>query len=309
MDTNPIRDKNVVFFFFLIPTIMLIVGYFVFLNNPFLLDSKIIYIPLFLGIVLLGIGFFLNKVQARKIKMAGWGSFSFFWAIQPGYLYAPSSDMFNAVVCIIGVYVLIYIAYHEWLSIKRNEQVSCLNWIAGGTFLAGIIYFTIDSGILPELKNGLINIVASQSAAVLNLLNMQAIRNGCLITYKGISITIIFACTAIQSMVLFVGMNGAIGKVSLKRRATAIAATVVPIYFLNLIRNALVIFLVGENITSFNMAHNVIAKSLSLIALIILLFLNFKIVPELSDEILCIFNLTKRKGPVENFFTRLMGKK
>ena len=77
MDTNPIHDKNVVFFFFLIPTIMLIVGYFVFLNNPFLLDSKIIYIPLFLGIVLLGIGFFLNKVQARKIKMAGWGSFSF----------------------------------------------------------------------------------------------------------------------------------------------------------------------------------------------------------------------------------------
>ena len=56
------------------------------------------------------------------------------------------------------------------------------------------------------------------------------------------------------------------------------------------------------------MAHNIIAKAGSLIALIALLFLTFKIVPELYNEILCIFDLPKRKGPVENFFAEFLGK-
>ena len=65
----------------------------------------------------------------------------------------------------------------------------------------------------------------------------------------------------------------------------------------------------GEQITSFELAHNVIFKLLSLVALIILLFINFKIVPELSDELFGITNLWKRKGPIENLFSSLLGKK
>jgi exosortase/archaeosortase len=57
------------------------------------------------------------------------------------------------------------------------------------------------------------------------------------------------------------------------------------------------------------MAHNVIAKTGSLLALIVLLFITFKIVPELYDEIIGIIDLAKRKGPVELFFGRLLGKK
>ena len=57
------------------------------------------------------------------------------------------------------------------------------------------------------------------------------------------------------------------------------------------------------------MAHNVIFKILALVALIILLFINFKLAPQLYDEIVGIINLAKRKGPVELFFGRLLGKK
>ena len=85
--------------------------------------------------------------------------------------------------------------------------------------------------------------------------------------------------------------------------------TVVPIYFLNLIRNAGVVYMVGSGMTSFEMAHNVIGKTGSLLALILLLFLTFKIVPELYDELLGIINLPKRKGPVELFIGGLLGKK
>jgi exosortase/archaeosortase len=85
--------------------------------------------------------------------------------------------------------------------------------------------------------------------------------------------------------------------------------TVVPIYFLNLVRNAGVMFMVGSGMVSFELAHNVIGKAGSLLALIVLLFVTFKIVPELYDELVGIIDLPKRRGPVEFLLGRLVGKK
>jgi archaeosortase A (PGF-CTERM-specific) len=304
-------DRWVVLSFFLIPTVMLIVGYFLFPYPPSLFARQLSFVPLFLGLVFLGVGFFYRKKNITGwVKILGWGLFSSFWATMPSFLYfSEGGDVFNAAVCIIGVYVLLYIAYHEWLSIIRNEHVSCLNWIAGGTFLAGIIYFTIENGIVPGLKEWLIENVAAQTTDVLHLFGVNVSRIHELIIYNNIPITIIFACTAIQSMVLFVGMIGALPRVRLKRKILGLLVTVVPIYFLNLIRNASVVYMVGSDMTSFEMAHNVIGKTGSLLALIVLLFVTFKIVPELYDEIIGIIDLPKRKGPVELFIRRFLGKK
>lgn len=312
MNQNEINANNNFAFsiFLLIPTIMLILGYFIFPCHSTPADHPIIFIPLFLSLILLGIGFFLKtKKMGSQFKISGWLLFSFFWSLLPCYLYASEDgDIFNAVVCIIGVYILIYMAYQEWLSIKIDEYLSCLNWIAGGAFIAGIIYFTIDSGLFPILKKGLIEIVASHSNSVLNILGIETIRNGSAIVYNNIPITIIFACTAIQAMVLFIGMIGALSNADIKRKLFAISVTVIPMYFLNLVRNASVIYLVGAKITSFNIAHNVLSKAGALITLIALLFLTFKIVPELYDEIMYIFDLPKRKGPIENIFVKILGK-
>ena len=304
-------NRWVVLSYFLIPTVMLIVGYLLFPYPPSSFARQLSFIPLFLGLVFLGVGFLYRKKNtASWLKILGWGLFSFFWATMPSFLYfSEGGDVFNAAVCIIGVYVLFYIAYHEWLSILRNESVSCLNWIAGGTFLAGIIYFTIENGIVPGLSDWLIENVAAQTSDVLHLFGVDVSRTSDLIIYNNIPITIIFACTAIQSIVLFVGMIGALPRVRLKRKALSLLITVVPIYFLNLIRNAGVVYMVGSDMTSFEMAHNVIGKTASLLALIILLFITFKIVPELYDEIIGIINLPKRKGPVELFIRQVMGKK
>ena len=97
-------------------------------------------------------------------------------------------------------------------------------------------------------------------------------------------------------------MIGALKKIGWKRKTFGIIITVIPIYFLNLVRNASVVFLVGANITTFNIAHNILAKIGALITLIALLFITFKIIPELFDEINCIIDLPKRKGPIELFF-------
>ena len=310
---KPEKNNNglVVFLFFLIPTVMLILGYVLFPYPPLNLAKQLSFIPLFLGLILLGTGFFLKeKKTASMLKIAGWVLFASFWATMPSFLYlSEEGDVFNAAVCVIGIYVLMYLAYHEWLSLRRNITVSCLNWIAGGTFLAGIIYFTIENGIIPGLKDWLIETVAAQSTDLLHVFGVNASRYDTLIVYNNAPVTIIFACTAIQSLVLFVGMIGALPHVNMKRRALGLLVTVVPVYLLNLVRNAGVVFMVGSGWVSFDIAHNVIGKIGSLIALILLLFLTFKITPELYDEIIGIIDLPKQKGPVELFFDRFVGKK
>lgn len=294
-----------------IPTLFLLLGYgAVPYPQPDVLIT-ILYLPLFLGLILLGIGVVMRSSSIRCwLKSLGWVMFSFYWAMQPKSLYfSEGGDVFNAAVCIIGVYILIYMAYQEWLSLHLEDFPSALNWIAGGTCIAGIIYFSLDTNLYPALKEGLIELVADQSLGLLTLFGIDAVRYEATIVYSNTPITIIFACTAIQSMVLFIGMIGALPALSVKRKGLALVVTVIPIYFLNLIRNAGVVYLVGSGLTSFELAHNVIAKIGSLAALIALLFLTFRIIPELYDEIMGIFDLTKRKGPIEQWLRALFGKK
>lgn len=311
MEKNNQKKESIIIasLFILIPTIFLVTWYYFF---PYELSSSISFflqIPMFLGLIFLLVGFFIKKNPLGNIlKILGWIIFAFYWAAQPSTLYfGEEGDIFNAAVCVIGVYVLFYIAYHEWLSIERNKNVSCLNWIAGASGIAGLIYFVIERTFIADL---LIKEVAWESASVLNLIVGNSYANGDVIFLDGsYVVTIIFACTAIQSMVIFVGMIGALPKIDIKRKIIGLLITVVPIYVLNLFRNALVTFLVGRNITDFNMAHNVISKAGSLAALIILLLIVVKIIPEVLNEILCLVDLHKRNGPIEKSIKSVFGRK
>ncbi|PNX51145.1 MAG: archaeosortase A [Thermoplasmata archaeon M8B2D] len=311
MEKNNQKKESIIIasLFILIPTIFLVTWYYFF---PYELSSSISFflqIPMFLGLIFLLVGFFIKKNPLGNIlKILGWIIFAFYWAAQPSTLYfGEEGDIFNAAVCVIGVYVLFYIAYHEWLSIERNKNVSCLNWIAGASGIAGLIYFVIERTFIADL---LIKEVAWESASVLNLIVGNSSANGDVIFLDGsYVVTIIFACTAIQSMVIFIGMIGALPKIDIKRKIIGLLITVIPIYVLNLFRNALVTFLVGRNITDFNMAHNVISKAGSLAALIILLVIVVKIIPEVLNEILCLVDLHKRNGPIEKSIKSVFGRK
>ena len=174
--------------------------------------------------------------------------FAFYWATQPAKLYfSEEGDLFNATVCIVGVYILSYLAYHEWLSKVRKENISCLNWIAGASAIAGIIYFGIEK---TPIASYLIEQNALQSGFILDPLigNVEVIGSEIYID-GNFTVTILFACTAIQAMVIFVGMIGALPKVDVKRKIYGLLITIFPIYILNLFRNAMVTFLVGKKIT------------------------------------------------------------
>jgi archaeosortase A (PGF-CTERM-specific) len=314
--SGKIEQKKIVFiilFCFILPTVFLMAG-FIFFPYPVPQNiENILLIFAFLALFLLGFGFFYrkNKKIGSKSKILGWILFAFYWSTKPSTLYFyEGGDVFNASLCIVGIYVLFYFAYHEWLSIKRKHFVDCLNWVAGITFITGTVYMSIDN-VFISFKSWLIESVAEQSCWVLNLFNIATTREGTLIYYKNYPspVNIIFACTAIQSILLFVGLVLSLEKVDWKRKILSLIVIVPTVYILNLFRNAMVIYLGGEGFTSFEFAHNVIGKGGSLIALIILVYILFKYIPEIYSNIMCVFDLPKRKGPLEKLISKLLSRK
>lgn len=318
---KPLPDYATTTLFLTIPTTMILIG-FLFFQYPLTpFQEETLLIPLFGGLILLGIGFLIEeKKKGALLRITGWLLFSFYWATQPNTLYYyEGGDIINAVICILGVYVLLYFLYKEVVNIGIKNKPVCLNWVAGATSIAGLIYFTTDK--INVLREGLINIVAQQSAWLLSLFSNKVMVKGNLIwfgyhydmlqQYGSYSATaqIIFACTAIQSMMLFVGMIGALKAANPRARGYALLSTVPVIYLLNLVRNAGVIFLSGSQITTMYIAHNYIGKFGSLIALIILVFVVFKILPELYEHILCLFNLPKQDGPLERGLKKIIKKR
>ena len=309
MEREKYPEGTIASLFIIIPTICIIIGA-LFFSYPIKEEVKLLLpVPLFIGLILLGVGFLLKKERvSNKLKIAGWGIFAFYWSTQPNTLYfGEDGDFVNAFLCIAGVYVLFYFAYHEWLSMRRKESIGCLNWIAGASAIAGFIYFVIE---LTPLAPWLIETVAAQSGWLLDMFIGNVSVQGVNIFYEGsYVVSIIFACTAVQSMVIFVGMILPLPKVDLKKKVYGLLATVVPIYLLNLIRNAIIVYLVKDDPNLFFMAHNVIGKGGSLLALVILLLIVIKIVPEIFDEIIALTDLPKRNGPLEHFIKKTIWRK
>ena len=168
MEREKHQEGTIASLFIIIPTAFIIIGLLFF---PFPINEEIkalLPIPLFAGLIFLGLGSLLKKEgMTNKLKIAGWGIFAFYWSTQPNTLYfGEGEDFVNAILCIAGVYVLFYLAYHEWLSMKRKEIIGCLNWIAGASAIAGFIYFVIE---LTPLASLLIETVAIQSGLLLDI--------------------------------------------------------------------------------------------------------------------------------------------
>jgi len=303
------RGLSSLFFIFL-PLIYMILSFFVFTYPLPVWVTVVIPIPLYTSLIFLIAGsFYRSQKTAAFLRMIGWIVFSLYWATQPLTLYyAEQEDLVNAVLCVVGIFVLFYLSYREWVSITHDEYEPSLQWIAGASAIAGFIYFVIEQTSLAPL---IINNVAWQSGMLLELFTGPVVINPPYLTYMSAYIRIIFACTAIQSMVIFAGMILPLPNVPWNRKIKGLLITIVPIHVLNLIRNAGITYLVGiYGNEFFSIAHNYIGKGGSLLALIVLLLIVTKIVPEVFDHILAITDLPKKPGPLESMIQPyLKGKK
>ena len=286
------------------------------------------------SLFLLAIGYYLSERDhiflgkrfptkiGNQFSILGWLSLGFFWWIQVEY-YILIKDPVNALICAAAVPFFGYLAYHEYLSIIWKSPYEPLRWLAAMTVVAGGIYFFVER--VPLLAGWLIHLVAEQSIWILDIFGVEntlgsidygegskIYRSGSeheevRVSIEGDSwknplapsVNIVLACTALQSMIIFVG--GVIcTKAPLNRRFNAFLVTVPPIYILNLVRNAVVIWLTYEHVwgvDTFFWAHAVYAKIGSLLALVVLAIAVFHFLPEMQDLILGVIDLPLREMP------------
>ncbi len=113
-----------------------------------------------------------------------------------------------------------------------------------------------------------------------------------------VPVSIILACTAIQSIMLFVGLFvGTKANFQRKLKASLIVGAV--IYVLNLVRNTGIIWFYGQGHSSFWMMHNAIGKGGSLLAMVGIAFAVFKWFPEFFHSLVSVLDLPDRDGPIE----------
>ncbi|MEE9152104.1 MAG: archaeosortase A, partial [Thermoplasmata archaeon] len=205
-----------------------------------------------------------------------------------------------------------YLGYHEYLSYIWDEKNRSLKWITGASFYAGGLYFLIDK--IPIISGYIIHAVAVQTVWLINIFGFNykvgAINyadnplwyrtnyNEISVPIEGSSATIIQSCTAIQSMLIFIAAIYCVQALK-KRKWNAFLAIVPVIYVLNLLRNLSIIYMMDALGWSYDLSHHTIGKAGSFLALIILAFIAFKLLPELLDNIWGIIDLKDRQKKKE----------
>ncbi len=116
-----------------------------------------------------------------------------------------------------------------------------------------------------------------------------------------VPVSIILACTAIQSIMLFVGLfAGTEAHWKKKLQMSLIVGAI--IYILNLVRNTGIIWFFGQGHSSFWTMHNAIGKGGSLLAMIGIAFGVFRFFPEFFKSLSQVLDLPDRDGPIERTF-------
>lgn len=270
--------------------------------------NEVADVLLFVSIALLGVGFFWKDNLCHLVRASGWSLFGIFWWLQiPDYL--ALADPFNAVASAIALPVMMFFAYHELLSYRWKEEYKPLRFLAGATFLASAIFFSVDR--VPILAGNLIKIVSDHTVAVLNALGGNYTSGGIhypggfswyrisseeiYVPIGGADIRIILACTAIQAFAVAISFIVSC-EAKWKRRGLALGISIPVIYLANLLRNVVVIHLYDSNV-SFELAHGFVGKMISLLTLVGLVIVLFEILPEFYDGIMGSIDLLWRKRP------------
>lgn len=319
--------------------------------------TELSYIPLFLGLVLIGTHF-LRTRWSQYTTMIGWILFGFYWSL----VARDQSDVANFLFAAIGGYLSSYVAYHEWLDLARNTRTLATKFLATATFIAAGTYFMI-AAIVP-FRIGLIKIVGNHTKWMLDLFGAGSEKglvfvidkeeilgpvtffypdtycnpyradevgtycadNGYDVVYTEpapptnwfqemmqyttdsspdalhiIPVSIILACTAIQSIMLFVGLF--YGTTANWKKKLVFSVTIgIAIYILNLLRNTIIIGFYGLGFASFWFIHDIVGKGLSLIALIGIAAIAFRKFPEFFTALASVLDMVHRDGPIERAF-------
>lgn len=253
-----------------------------------------------LGMLILSVTIPSRYRHKAAIAGIGWLIFSIHWFTQP-FHYIEIDDYFNVITTILAGLLCVFFAIQF---LKKGgsgielEHTPHLYRATSAAAIGGVIYFFFAE--IPSLNQWLIRIVVDQTEWLLQRIGFQPLRlEWNTLSLNSHQVEIILACTAIESIALFMGVTLACIDASPRRVALAFLASVPVIYLLNLVRNAFVIIAYGftwfgSPAESFYMAHAVIAKIGSTIALFVIAYVVLTILPELLEMIDGIADLLKK---------------
>ncbi|WP_276252858.1 archaeosortase A [Halomontanus rarus] len=245
---------------------------------------------------------------ARYLGAGAWVLFGVFWLwLVPHFLYEVQSPL-ETILSLAALPLCVYAGY---LLVRGRTSLLVLS---NAVAFMGLIYLPVET--IPVFRTWLIETTAAQTHVGMELLGsgpgLSEGSNGYYSrfdfdpdeTATGRTTYIVLACTGIGSMAIFGGLIAAVAA-PLRRKVAAFALAVGVIWFLNLIRNVFVglatphgwfqydplIYVatawmgsVPER-TSFLVAHNFIAQTLSVFALIGITYLVIKILPEILEPL------------------------
>jgi len=182
----------------------------------------------------------------------GWGVFSIHWSYQPLH-YLKIMDYANVLLTIVVTLFCLLVAYIMFLEyrtgplkIRNNREVlhskfsaqdeadslDITSMLTSASALGALVYFPFAN--FAFLNTWIIGGVTSQVLWVLHYLEIPAYMKAWnMISLNGYTVEIILACTAIESIALFMGLIGAV-RAPLNRLAMAFIVSVPVIYILNL---------------------------------------------------------------------------
>ncbi len=249
-----------------------------------------------------------KRVRMRRaLAAAGWGSFSIHWFYQPLH-YIEIGDYFNvALVIFVGIVCLI-IAYNMLKEYREGNVPSpdITSMATSATALGSLFYFPFAQ--MEFLNVWIIAQVTDNVMWMLHLLEIPATMIAWnKVALNGYTVEIILACTAIESIALFIGLIASVNA-PVKRLAAAFMVSVPVIYILNIIRDVFVIIAYGYQWfgpNSFEIAHHTIAKIGSGMVLFVIAYVVMRILPELIDLIEGVWLLVTRF--VQKLFYKVTG--
>ncbi len=226
----------------------------------------------------------------KLLGAIGWGIFSLHWFYQPMHFIQIEDYVNVLLVIVVGIVCLIlaYNMFKEYRDLKpmSGQSVDVTYMATVATALASLFYFPFAQ--MDSLNVWIISLVTDNVFWTLQILGQPAeMAAWNKISLNGYHVEIILACTAIESIALFIGLIASVNA-PLKKLVSAFLVSVPIIYTLNIIRDVFVIVAYayqwfGPN--SFDIAHHTIAKAGSGLALFGIAYIVMRILPELVDLI------------------------
>ena len=278
-----------------------------------------------LGMLLLGVAWLRRASENFRIAQLGWVLVGFYFFTQ-SWVYLEHDEVILTVMCALTLPLGCLAAW--WEQTANADQRKALTWAQGTVAFAGGPYMLIS--YVPYLSVLAIWFVASQSAWFLGFATGQHIEIGTtwvndpsgrvsweqwegnrwfatdftgeyafqseLLLADGtmIGINFVLACTAIQSMVLFIG---AISVLDLpwKKRLRALLLVVPLIHVLKVFRNAGLIWMHMTytqwdlwGMSVFEFGHTYVARFVSLFAMFLMALIMFEMLPTMHRHIMSL---------------------